>query len=182
MHLPSLQAGERIQAFEQGVAALERAAAGILAELAQPDSDQGGGQQQQELAQRLQAALDGLSQEHTTVRRSLNTVCNSDPAQPTVLLKQLLRPAAELAAAVQAYFELPEQQAAARLELARIAATRSCAYLRCANLEGGSGRGRTCSACKAVKYCGTACSHADWRAGHKRVCKALAAEVGGEQC
>ena len=34
----------------------------------------------------------------------------------------------------------------------------------------------TCSACRAVWYCGTACSHADWRAGHKRVCKALAAE------
>ena len=30
------------------------------------------------------------------------------------------------------------------------------------------------SACRAVWYCGTACSHADWRAGHKRVCKALA--------
>ncbi len=24
-------------------------------------------------------------------------------------------------------------------------------------------------------YCGTACSHADWRAGHRRVCKALGA-------
>ncbi len=30
-----------------------------------------------------------------------------------------------------------------------------------------------CSACRAVWYCGTACSHADWRAGHKHVCKAL---------
>ena len=34
-----------------------------------------------------------------------------------------------------------------------------------------------CSACRAVWYCGTACSHADWReGGHRRVCKALAAE------
>jgi len=24
------------------------------------------------------------------------------------------------------------------------------------------------------RYCGPECSHADWRAGHKRVCKALA--------
>ena len=32
-----------------------------------------------------------------------------------------------------------------------------------------------CSACRAVWYCGTACSHADWRAGHKRVCKVLGA-------
>ena len=31
-----------------------------------------------------------------------------------------------------------------------------------------------CSACRAVWYCGTACSHADWRqGGHRRVCKAL---------
>ncbi len=34
----------------------------------------------------------------------------------------------------------------------------------------------TRSACRAVWYCGTACSHADRRAGHKHVCKALAAE------
>ena len=31
------------------------------------------------------------------------------------------------------------------------------------------------SACRAVWYCGAACLHADWRAGHKRVCKALGA-------
>ncbi len=30
-----------------------------------------------------------------------------------------------------------------------------------------------CSACRAVWYCGTTCSHADWRAGHRRVCKPL---------
>ena len=30
--------------------------------------------------------------------------------------------------------------------------------------------------CRAVWYCGTACSHADWWAGHRRVCKVLAAE------
>ena len=32
-----------------------------------------------------------------------------------------------------------------------------------------------CSGCRAVWYCGTACSHADWRAGHKRMCKPLGA-------
>ena len=31
----------------------------------------------------------------------------------------------------------------------------------------------TRSGCRAVRYCGTACSHADWHAGHKHVCKAL---------
>jgi hypothetical protein len=36
-------------------------------------------------------------------------------------------------------------------------------------------------------YCGTACSHADWRAGHRRVCRALGParvavpEGGGEE-
>ena len=31
-----------------------------------------------------------------------------------------------------------------------------------------------CSACRAVWYCGTACSHADWReGGHRSVCRAL---------
>ena len=33
-----------------------------------------------------------------------------------------------------------------------------------------------CSGCRTAWYCGTACSHADWRqGGHKRACKALAA-------
>ncbi len=38
-----------------------------------------------------------------------------------------------------------------------------------------------CSACRAVWYCGTACSHADWRAGHRRVCKALATARAAEK-
>ncbi len=37
------------------------------------------------------------------------------------------------------------------------------------------------SGCRAVWYCGTACSHADWRAGHKRVCKALGAARQAEK-
>ena len=33
------------------------------------------------------------------------------------------------------------------------------------------------SACRAVWYCGTTCSHADWReGGHRRVCKLLGEE------
>ena len=38
-----------------------------------------------------------------------------------------------------------------------------------------------CSACRAVWYCGTACSHADWRAGHRRMCKALGAARRAEK-
>ena len=37
------------------------------------------------------------------------------------------------------------------------------------------------SACRAVWYCGTDCSHADWRAGHRRVCKALGAARATEK-
>jgi hypothetical protein len=73
---------------------------------------------------------------------------------------------------------------AARLEGARAAATRSCADLGCANLggEGGPHAGQRagslrCSACRAVWYCGTACSHADWwQGGQRKVSAALAAE------
>ena len=40
----------------------------------------------------------------------------------------------------------------------------------------------TCSACRAVWYCGTACSHADWReGGHRRVCRALGAARAAEK-
>ena len=39
-----------------------------------------------------------------------------------------------------------------------------------------------CSACRAVWYCGTACSHADWReGGHRRACKALGAARAAEK-
>ena len=37
------------------------------------------------------------------------------------------------------------------------------------------------SACRAVWYCGTTCSHADWWAGHRRVCKALGAARAAEK-
>ena len=34
----------------------------------------------------------------------------------------------------------------------------------------------SCSACRVVWYCSTACSHADWReGGHRRMCRALGA-------
>jgi len=31
------------------------------------------------------------------------------------------------------------------------------------------------SACREAWYCGTACSRADWKLGHRRLCKAMAA-------
>ena len=60
--------------------------------------------------------------------------------------------AAELAAALEQYWQLPELQAAAELDLAAAASARSCAYLRCANLgaEGGpaAGEGVGSSKCR----------------------------------
>ena len=53
--------------------------------------------------------------------------------------QDVLPPACSLAAALLDWWRRPEQEAADQLELAQAAATRSCAYLRCANLGGGGG-------------------------------------------
>ena len=49
-------------------------------------------------------------------------------------------------------------------------------FCRCALQSQSPALPLTRSACRAVWYCGTACSRADWRAGNKHVCKVLAAE------
>ena len=67
----------------------------------------------------------------------------------------------------------PAVLAAARLELARAAATRDCANLRCPHF---GRRGKKCTGCRAVRYCCQECNVAGWRAGHKHLCAALAAE------
>ena len=166
-------------------------------------------QEARSLMQRRLELLDGLAADARAANR-------------TPHLRQLLQPAAELAALMQQCLALPAVEEERRLAVARAAAARSCAYLRCADVagEGGPAAGQgigsmrcrwageriaikafcirvrlshpaacalpstlclhhtppPCSACRAVWYCGTACSHADWRAGHRRVCKALGAE------
>jgi len=101
----------------------------------------------------------------------------------------ILPAALTVARLLHQHWQAPEQQAADRLELAQAAATRSCAYLRCANLaaEGGPAAGegassKRCGICRSVWYCGTQCSHSDWRQGptgppsaHKKACQALKA-------
>ncbi|PRW56662.1 MYND finger [Chlorella sorokiniana] len=67
---------------------------------------------------------------------------------------------------------LPAQLAGSRLELAQALVTLPCAYPCCASLGGSMERKLRCSACRVAWYCGTACSHADWRR-HRKVCKAL---------
>jgi len=66
-------------------------------------------------------------------------------------------PAVRLAAALQQYWQMPEQVAAEQLQLAQAAATRSCAYLRCANVGSTSGPaagrgsgGKRCSGCRVA--------------------------------
>ncbi|PRW57589.1 hypothetical protein C2E21_3488 [Chlorella sorokiniana] len=70
----------------------------------------------------------------------------------------------------------PATASAARLELAHAAATRDCANLRCPHFSGAGRKGKRCTGCHTVRYCCQECNVAGWRAGHKHVCAALAAE------
>ncbi|KAI7839143.1 hypothetical protein COHA_007146 [Chlorella ohadii] len=152
-----------------------------------------GADQQSAAAGEPGAAAAAVAEAAATVDRAIHGI-RTYPAS-TASIAQLLHvsaswlpPARRLAAALLAWWRRPEAQPAAALELAQAAAARSCAYLRCANLggEGGPAAGQgdgslRCSACHVVWYCGTACSHADWRAGHRRVCKELGAARAAEQ-
>ena len=125
-----------------------------------------------DLAQQLAAALEALP-----------PVPEAGSGEALSEASALLQPLAALADLAHQGWQQSGQAAAARLELAQAASARSCAYLACSNLggEGGPAAGqgigsRRCGQCRAVWYCGTTCSHADWCAGgHRRVCKALAA-------
>ena len=148
----------------------------------------------QGLAQAGQAAGDACSGEQAgpsarllQLARELAAAVGRMPdGMPTrrqlVACQAALPGASRLAEALQAFWQQPEQQAADELELAQAAATRSCANLRCANLglTGGAAArqgadSKRCSACLAVCYCCAACQRADWKAGHKRMCRELAA-------
>ena len=67
--------------------------------------------------------------------------CNVDEAMElsASARRQVLQPAANLAALMQQYYALPAVAAERQLALAQAAAGRSCAYLRCANLGGEGG-------------------------------------------
>ena len=77
--------------------------------------------------------------------------------RPAQLRPQQLRLIRTMAERLQQVWELPEQQEAARVQAAQVAATRSCAYLRCANLGSGGGPAAgegsgssRCSACRVA--------------------------------
>jgi hypothetical protein len=141
----------------------------------------GPGAGQQELAQQLQAALRDLDHGSAAVPPAGEGSVDQDAAVELVsLMLQMVERGRQVAALVEAYYQQPEQRAAAALELAPAAATRSCANLWCPNVgsEGREAEGRPnqrCLACRAVRYCCRECSVVDWRAGHRRVCGALAA-------
>jgi hypothetical protein len=131
----------------------------------------------------------GMQQQLGQVARQLGSALASFEGTPSplmnsiTLLREHVLPQGEaLSQMLWQHWQQPEPRAAARLELAQAAATHCCAYLRCAQLgtQGGPAAGegagsKRCSGCHVAWYCGAACQHADWRAGHSKVCKALAA-------
>ena len=102
--------------------------------------------------------------------------------------EQAWQAAAKLAAELAKYWEEPAQLAIDRMQYAQASGTRSCAFLHCGNLRasGGPAAGqgvgfKKCGGCRVQFYCSTQCSHEDWRVGHKRMCKLLAAMRGQAQ-
>ncbi|KAL4855283.1 putative MscS family protein [Chlorella vulgaris] len=133
----------------------------------------------------LQAAQQSLKAVLSGLIADLSVAAGGQPrvsAAAKMLRKEAQPAAGQLAAALLVLWTGPEQRKQAALELAQASAARSCAYLSCSNVcgEGGPAAGqgvgsKRCSQCHTAYYCGTACSHADWRQGrHGRVCKALA--------
>ena len=77
----------------------------------------------------------------------------------------------------------PSKQAQLAVDTAEALATRPCAHVCCTTIVGAreaeSPRGKLCSGCRVVRYCGAACQKADWRA-HKAACRELQRRRGGE--
>ncbi|KAL4424844.1 hypothetical protein ABPG77_011094 [Micractinium sp. CCAP 211/92] len=128
----------------------------------------------------LRAAL--VCKRPPPVRIVYEALSPSEAAALAAAVAGAAQPAHRVAALLLQHWARPEQVAANRLAVAQAAASRSCADLRCTNVElegrpgAGKGRGcKRCSGCRAVYYCGTACSRADWRAGHRLVCAQLGA-------
>ena len=175
--------------FVSGIAALEGAARDCWEELTACEGSQprhgaaglGEASPEENLVIELMSAiteLEDVGEEVLDARLDLEESELESQADRAAQLRRLRAPAAEVAALLQRYFELPEQQGARELEVAAAAGGRSCAYLWCANLtvEGREAEGKPtqkCGRCRSVRYCSRACSVADWRAGHKRVCMTL---------
>ena len=130
LRLPSMQAGQALAGLEAVVLALTEAAVAAL------EGASSSGLSDTAAAQ-LREAVRNLQGQMQVVLRSLPA--DAPPEQRAAQLRQLLRPAADLAALMQQCYALPAVAAERRLAQAQAAAGRCCAYLRCANLGGEGG-------------------------------------------
>lgn len=173
----------RLSTFADVMAQLEQAGGDAAAALAAspPDGSEAEQQQQQQREARRQGLQSAVSRAHAAwaeAQRSSRAMPLAGRAE--VYQQQALPAATQLGSLLQEYRLLPEQVAAAELELAEIAACRACANLRCPRLDettqpAGS-RKSLCAGCRVVRFCGPACIKMAWRDGHKRVCAVLAAK------
>ena len=97
-----------------------------------PDAGLPGG-----LAAQLQQAAHSLREQRREVLSGL--AVGAGMAERASQLRQLLQPATDLAGLMQQWHTLPAVEEEKRVAVARAAATRSCAYLRCANVDGAGG-------------------------------------------
>lgn len=114
------------------------------------------------LAVRYQAVKDELEE------LDMNS---SDPPIEEERTQMLLPLAIEASALLQEHWAVVEQVAAAQLQAGQAAAARVCANLRCPSL--GVAGSKRCGGCRVARYCSTECSQADWRRGHRLVCRRL---------
>ena len=116
-------------------------------------------------------------------RTTLESIYGGGETSPSFWLRLRLEVVEPLEGLVQKQAEHEEaegsaaKQLALAVDVAQALATRPCAHVRCTTLLGASEadepRGKLCSGCRAVRYCGAACQKADWRA-HKAACRELA--------
>ena len=144
-----LQARELLRGCDAAVMALAQAASAAI-ELAHstgmPNS----------LAAQLKQAAHSLRRQRRELLSGL--AADASVAERTSQLRQLAQPAAGLSALMQQYLALPAVEEGRRLVLARAAAARSCAYLRCANVatEGGPAAGQGVGG-KRCRWGGSVC-------------------------
>ena len=85
----------------------------------------------------VQAAAGALLKQRQLLLGELSP--SASLAERAERLQQLAQPASRLGRAMVEMAHSPAMEAQRQLELARAAATRSCAYLRCANVAGQGG-------------------------------------------
>jgi hypothetical protein len=112
------------------------------------------------------------------------------PGEEDVLVHEYEEAAVALAAAeapLREAFERDEAPALRRAAARAAAQHFGCSNILCARTAGLSRAAakalfaaKRCSRCLVARYCSAACQDVDWRAGHKDVCRALAAEREAE--